>query len=99
MRYLLPLIFTLGTLAQGPDPTALGPLTVATADFKFGAVTLPTVSYPVDVWGAAWYPEDLSKGPFPLVVLLHGNHGICRRLPDGGFFCAQRLEFGPLPHR
>lgn len=83
MRHLLLLAFTVAALAQSAntDPTAQGPLTVASADFKFGAVTVPTISYPIDVWGTVWYPEDLARGPFPLVVLQHGNHGICRA-PD-----------------
>ena len=76
----LPAIAAIAVFAQstGKDPAAAGTLTVATMDYKFAAVPTPTISYPIDVWGTVWYPEDLARGPFPLVLLLHGNHGICR---------------------
>ena len=82
MRYMLFIAIAAHAFAQtAKDPTSMGSLAVVTAEYKITAVTLPTVSYPVDVWGAVYYPEDLSKGPYPLVLILHGNHGICR-LPD-----------------
>ncbi len=65
-------------LAQRTDPAAAGRLSVTSRDYKIEAVPLPTIAYPIDVWGTVWYPEDLSRGPFPLVLFLHGNHGICR---------------------
>ena len=70
-----------GGLWAQPDPTHPGPLAVASKDYKIAAVPLPTVSYPIDIWGTVWYPEDLAGGPFPFVLMLHGNHGICR-LPN-----------------
>ncbi|MBM3765288.1 MAG: hypothetical protein FJW32_07840 [Acidobacteria bacterium] len=78
MRRLALLLASLLPLAAQADPAAAGPLTVATQDYKIAAVPMPTVAYPIDIWGQVWYPEDLAKGPYPFVFLLHGNHGICR---------------------
>lgn len=64
--------------SAGRDPAAPGTWKVSSADYKFTSVLMPTISYPIDVWGTVWHPEDLARGPFPLVLLLHGNHGICR---------------------
>jgi len=64
--------------AAGDDPAAPGTLAVAAREYRITQVPLPTVAYPIDIWGSVWYPEDLSRGPFPFVLLLHGNHGICR---------------------
>lgn len=76
MRILF-LLCSLSLFAQ-MDPSSAGPRTVASRDYKIEQVTLPTVAYPIDVWGTVWYPEDLTGGPLPFVLLLHGNHGICR---------------------
>jgi hypothetical protein len=78
MKALLLTFMALVPLTAQEDPAAAGPRTVASKDYKVEQVPLPTVAYPVDVWGTVWYPEDLSGGPLPLVLLLHGNHGICR---------------------
>ena len=42
-----------------------------------------------------WFaiPSNLGEGPFPLVVMLHGNHGICRRTPTSDEdACAQSAD-------
>jgi hypothetical protein len=77
-KSLLLLTLALAPLAAQTDPAAAGPLAVTQRDYKLSAVPLPAVAYPIDMWGTAWYPEDLSRGPYPLVLMLHGNHGICR---------------------
>jgi hypothetical protein len=38
---------------------------------------------PVDLWARVYWPKDLSKGPYPLLVFLHGNHGTCGQLVSG----------------
>jgi hypothetical protein len=37
---------------------------------------------PVEVVGRVHRPTNLSTGPFPLIVFLHGRHGVC----ESGFF-------------
>lgn len=60
------------------DPSGTGPFAVSSQQVKITGVTIPHVSYPVDIWAQVWYPTELSSGPFPLVLVLHGNHGVCR---------------------
>ncbi len=66
-------------LAQDPgDP---GPLAVTRAEYDFGNVFRPP-GWPgmfasIEVTASVHYPTDLSGGPFPLVVFLHGRHATC----------------------
>jgi hypothetical protein len=43
---------------------------------NMSAGTLETMSAPIV--GYVRYPTELSGGPYPLALLLHGNHGNCR---------------------
>ncbi|MBI3210859.1 MAG: hypothetical protein HYZ37_18395 [Candidatus Solibacter usitatus] len=77
----LALLLSISTYAWAqlpPDPAAGGSLPVTNAHYRMDSVQLPAVAYPVDLWGTVWYPEDLDAGPYPLILFLHGNHGICR---------------------
>lgn len=76
---LLLALSALALCAQTPDPSAPGPLPVTNTQYKFESVQIPQIPYPVDVWATVWHPDDLSAGPYPLLVFLHGNHGICRQ--------------------
>jgi hypothetical protein len=62
-----------------PDPGAPGPLAVTTAEYDFGdaAFTPPDLGVPVELRASVHYPTDLSSGPFPLVLFLHGKHSAC----------------------
>jgi len=52
-------------------------------------VTVPGISFDTTLYGVVRYPSTLTEGPFPLVVVLHGNHGNCRETPTGpDDFCA-----------
>ncbi|MEM6990662.1 MAG: HYR domain-containing protein [Myxococcota bacterium] len=46
-------------------------------------VTVPTVPFPTTLYGVVRHPVALGEGPFPLVAMLHGNHGNCRDAPEG----------------
>lgn len=61
------------------DPSDPGPLPVSNTQYNFEGQLIPQVPYPVDIWGTVWHPEDLSGGPYPLIIMLHGNHGVCRQ--------------------
>ena len=78
MRFAILSLFALASLFAQADPSAQGTLAVASQDYKFASIPIPTAAYPIDIWGTVWYPEDLPQGPYPFVLLLHGNHGICR---------------------
>jgi hypothetical protein len=58
------------------DPGAPGPYAVARDEYDLGntAFTPPGFPGPVELTASVHAPEDLSGGPFPLVVFLHGRH-------------------------
>ena len=70
------------------DPSGTGSHAVSTRSIKIAGVTIPHVAYPVDIWAQVWYPTDLSSGPFPLVLVMHGNHGVCRTPGSTDDFCS-----------
>ena len=46
------------------------------------------IPFDTDLYGVVRHPADLDDGPYPLVVLLHGNHGNCRLMGTGEDYCA-----------
>ncbi len=52
---------------------------VTTAEYQFpaGIDTDVLAQRPIELWARVYRPIDLSKGPFPVIVFLHGNHGAC----------------------
>ncbi len=74
-----------------PDPGLMGTHTVIKAEYNLGDtvylpppaanfIFTPTASVPsqkMEVRGSVHYPSDLSSGPFPVLVLLHGRHETC----------------------
>lgn len=51
---------------------------------------VPGVPFDTTLYGVVRHPMDLSGGPFPLVVFLHGNHGNCRPRDGGEDQCETR---------
>jgi hypothetical protein len=51
---------------------------IAASDYDLRDQSVPGVSFLTTLYGVGRRPVDLTAGPFPLIVLLHGNHGICR---------------------
>ena len=51
---------------------------IAASDYDLRDQSVPGVSFLTTLYGVGRRPVDLAAGPFPLIVLLHGNHGICR---------------------
>ena len=64
---------------QIPDPAAPGPLAVTRAEYNFGDTAFTPTNFPgpVELLASVHYPTNLSGGPFPLIVLLHGRHATC----------------------
>lgn len=64
-----------------PDATASGPLATTSAEYKL----TPSVDADVlpgrttELWARVYRPSTLTAGPYPLVFILHGNHGTCGR--------------------
>ena len=68
-------------MAQTPDPGLPGTHTVIKGEYNLGdlAYTPPAAIFPssLEVRGSVHYPSDLSSGPFPVLVWLHGRHETC----------------------
>jgi hypothetical protein len=73
------LITAPSTSAQAPDATAPGPFATTSAEYKFPAVLDTEISPGLltEVWARVYRPVDLTQGPYPLLVFLHGNHATC----------------------
>lgn len=68
------------TSARALDPGVRGAYAVSSSAYDFGDEALTPAGFPgpVEVRGSVHYPERLSDGPFPLVLLLHGRSITCR---------------------
>ena len=73
------LIPVFNLIAQTPDPGIGGPYDVSSAEYDFGdeAFGAPTFPDLIEVRGSVHYPTDLSDGPFPVLLILHGRHSTC----------------------
>ena len=73
------LLLANGAFAQS-DPGVPGPLEVIRAEYDYGDSAFlfeGRADRPTEVRAVVYYPSDLSTGPFPLVVFLHGWHLTC----------------------
>ena len=58
------------------DPGVPGPLEVSRAEYDYGDEVFffeERADRPTEMRAVVWHPTDLSTGPFPLVVFLHGD--------------------------
>jgi len=81
-RAMLVLFVTSSMVANAdmaPDATSAGPLETTSADYQFPAATDAQVlaDRMTEVWARVYRPADISGGPYPLVMILHGNHETC----------------------
>lgn len=65
-----------------PDPGQMGPLSVTRREYTLGDEAFqPTDWIPlgarVEVTGSVHHPTDLSGGPRPFILFLHGRHSTC----------------------
>jgi hypothetical protein len=65
--------------AQTPDPGSPGPFAVTREEYNFGDTAFTPTNFPgpVELIASVHYPTDLSGGPFPLIIFLHGRHATC----------------------
>jgi hypothetical protein len=65
------------TFAQ--DPGTPGPLAVTREEYNFGDTAFQPTDFPgpVELLASIHSPTNLSGGPFPVIVLLHGRHATC----------------------
>lgn len=63
--------------AQIPDPGVPGPRAVLRDEYDFGDTALTFDGFPIEMRADVHYPADLTDGPFPIAVFLHGWHLTC----------------------
>jgi hypothetical protein len=77
-----------------PDATGTGPQATTSAEYQFAAAidtdvlpanddlvpTDPNITgREVELWARVYRPTNFSGGPYPVVIMLHGNHNTCGR--------------------
>ncbi|HEX8746996.1 MAG TPA: hypothetical protein VF717_07330, partial [Pyrinomonadaceae bacterium] len=67
--------------AQTPDPGTQGPYAVTREEYNYGNLAFTPSNFPsaVELIASVHHPTDMTNGPFPLIVLLHGRHVTCYR--------------------
>ncbi len=88
-RHLTPLALTLlltlacafVATAQTPDPGTTGPYAVTREEYNYGNSVFRPTGFPISVElrASVHHPTDMTGGPFPVVVFLHGRHATCYR--------------------
>lgn len=86
--------------ALGQDPGTPGPLAVTREEYNFGDTAFQPSNFPgpVELLASIHYPTNLSGGPFPVIVLLHGRHATCFSGSGGQFLqwpCTNNRQ--PIP--
>jgi hypothetical protein len=67
-------------IANAADPDAPGPFATVHETYSLGDTAFVPTEFngsAVELRGAIQRPTDLSSGPFPLVIVLHGRHSTC----------------------
>ena len=67
--------------AQTPDPGTTGPYAVTREEYDYGNLAFQPSNFPsaVELKASVHHPTDMTGGPFPLIVFLHGRHATCYR--------------------
>ena len=70
---------TRGAFAQTPDPSQRGPFATTAEEYNLGDQAFTPTGFPaaVEVRAVVWHPTDLTQGPYPVVIYLHGRHSTC----------------------
>lgn len=73
------ILFSGISFAQTPDPGVPGAYAVSSDEYDFGDEAFGPPTFPdlVEVRGSVHYPTDLTDGPFPVILILHGRHSTC----------------------
>lgn len=74
------------TAQVAPDPSGSGPYATANSEYKLPASIDPDVATELatELWARIYRPASLSGAPYPLVIVLHGNHATCGRFEGIG---------------
>src|SRR3954463_14463528 len=65
--------------AQTPDPGTTGPYAVTREEYNYGNSAFRPTGFPISVEliASVHHPTDMTAGPFPLIIFLHGRHATC----------------------
>ncbi|WP_345463143.1 hypothetical protein [Nocardioides marinquilinus] len=80
------------------DPATPGPFRTVTSDYELPGVKLRGMPEPIEMVGHVVEPAaDAATGPRPLVLFLHGRHGVCYDPTDPDAYsdrwpCSGRFE-------
>jgi hypothetical protein len=87
LHFYFPLFFVLSMMltgsqlasAQTPDPGATGPYAVTREEYNYGNQVFTPTGFPiaVELIASVHHPTDMTGGPFPLIIFLHGRHSTC----------------------
>jgi hypothetical protein len=82
------------------DPGRRGPFGVERAEYDLGdQVFQPSgIDEKVELAGDVHYPRDMTRGPYPLVLFMHGNHSTCYRGDRSSYEWPCRPKWEPLPN-
>jgi hypothetical protein len=82
-------------VAIAPDPTASGPYSVLSGEYKSAPDLDKTVASDTitERWAKVYFPKQLGNKPHPLIVFLHGNHGTCGRVVPGYGRVDDRVDY------
>jgi hypothetical protein len=88
-RFYIPATFALLMLltsaqfafAQTPDPGTTGPYAVTREEYNYGNQVFKPTGFPISVEliASVHHPTDMTNGPFPLIIFVHGRHATCYR--------------------
>ncbi|GAW50733.1 MULTISPECIES: hypothetical protein [unclassified Nocardioides] len=74
-----------GTVTLPVDPATPGDFDVVSSNYELDPVKLPGMPEPIEMVGHVVEPAaDAVTGPRPLVLFLHGRHGVCFDPNDSG---------------
>ena len=65
--------------AQTPDPGTTGSYAVTREEYNYGNSAFRPTGFPISVEliASVHHPTDMTNGPFPLIIFLHGRHATC----------------------
>jgi acetyl esterase/lipase len=79
---------------------ASGPFDVTRTEYDFGNRAFQPAGLPgrVELRADVHYPTDLSSGPYPMVLFLHGNHSSCYKGNRARYEWPCRKGWTPIPN-
>ena len=72
-------VVALADVYDGGATRALEAFSIEATGYDLRGRSVPTVPFSTTLYGVVRHPVDVAGGPYPLVLMIHGNHGNCRR--------------------